>query len=326
MEVIKSRRIYICHTVYHVYIALLKASKENRTDILLVDTISNAKELKKRLSLAGIFDNIFIVDRQEIFGKVIRTFLGNYINNRLRKNIISTNLSFLKEYKEVYIFNDYSELGDYLELTKKEYHLLEDGLDTFKQFDQYKDIGHGYCLKKVLYLIFGIPYSVGMNNYCLDVEVNDGNELKTKLLHPIIVQNRKQLLEEISESYLSTIFEVFGVGKINPSGNKLLLLTQVLREILVVNNDNEQVELYRNALVKYGDGYNIYIKPHPRDLIDYCDIEKDFGAICLDRNVPMEVYSLLPGMNFKVVLTYSSTAANTKNLAEKIIRLDNIRE
>lgn len=315
-------KIYICHTVYHVFIAMLKAFRDGRTDILLVDTIINVQDLGKRLTSSGIFQNVIIINRKKAFGRTIRTYLGNYINNRLRKEKISINLSFLDKYNEIFIFNDYSEMGDYLELKKIKYHLLEDGLDTFKRFDQYEDIGHGYRLKKILYALFKIPYSVGQNKNCLDIEVNDDDGLKTNLMHPIIVQNRKVLLEGLPKEYLQTIFEAFGVEEINLSNNKLLLLTQVLKEILVVNNDNEQIELYKNALLEYGGGYDIYIKPHPRDTIDYSDIEKSFSAVCLDRNIPMEVYSLLPGMNFKVLLTYSSTAANN-DLAEKIIRLDN---
>lgn len=318
-------KIYICHTVYHVFIAMLKAYKDRRIDILLIDTINNVQDLGKRLVSSGIFQNVIIINRKKVFGRSIRTYLGNYINNRLRMGKISINLSFLDKYSEVFIFNDYSEIGDYLEQKKIKYHLLEDGLDTFKQFNQYEEIGYGYRIKKILYTLFEIPFSVGLNKNCLDIEVNDNDGLKTKLIHPVIVQNRKVLLESLSKEYLQTIFEAFGVGKIILSNNKLLLLTQVLKEIFVVNNDKEQIELYKNALLEYGGGYDIYIKPHPRDTIDYSEIEMSFNAVCLDRNIPMEVYSLLPGMNFKVALTYSSTAANN-DLAEKIIRLDNRTE
>lgn len=155
-----------------------------------------------------------------------------------------------------------------------------------------------------------------------DIEVNDKMGLKTQLLHPIIVQSRSELLGRLSDGYLHTVFEIFGVGHVTLSDKKLLLLTQILKERLVVNSDKEQVELYRKALKEYGEGYDIYIKPHPRDAIDYSSLEKEFNAVCLDRNIPMEIYSLMPGMKFKVLLTYSSTAANMKGLGDQVIRLD----
>lgn len=317
-----SRRLFICHTVYHVYITLLKAYKYKKIDIALVDTIVNIYELQERLQTSGIFENVLIIDRGKIFGKPIRTFLGNYINNRLRIKKISKNLEFLDNYKEIYIFNDYSEMGDYLELKDKKYHLLEDGLDAFKQFNQYKDIGHGHGVKKILYFLFKIPYSVGLNRNCLDIEVNDEQGIQTNLIHPIIVQNREILLKSVTNNYFNTMLEIFNAKYINTSDNKLLLLTQILKEILVVNSDKEQIELYRSAIKKYGKGYDIYIKPHPRDNIDYSSIEKEFNAVCLDRNIPMEIYSLLPGMHFKILMTYSSTAANMNGLGDQIIRLD----
>lgn len=317
-----SRRLFICHTVYHVYITLLKAYKHKKIDIALVDTIVNIYELQERLQTSGIFENVLIIDRGKIFGKPIRTFLGNYINNRLRIKKISKNLEFLDNYKEIYIFNDYSEMGDFLELKDKKYHLLEDGLDAFKQFNQYKDIGHGHGVKKILYFLFKIPYSVGLNRNCLDIEVNDEQGIQTNLIHPIIVQNREILLKSVTNNYFNTMLEIFNAKYINTSDNKLLLLTQILKEILVVNSDKEQIELYRSAIKKYGKGYDIYIKPHPRDNIDYSSIEKEFNAVCLDRNIPMEIYSLLPGMHFKILMTYSSTASNMNGLGDQIIRLD----
>lgn len=317
-----SNKLYICHTVYHVYITLLKACGDKDIDIAIVDTIANIDALESRLAASNVFERVYAIHREKLFGKSIRTFLGNFVNNRLRKKEITANLKFIESYNEIYMFNDYTEIGDYLELRNIKYHLLEDGLDAFKQFDQYENIGHGHRLKKALYFFFKIPYSVGMNRNCLDIEVNDNSGLKTKLLHPVIVQSRNELLARLSDGYLHTMFGVFGVGHINLVGNKLLLLTQILKEILVVNNDNEQVELYRNALKKFGEGYDIYIKPHPRDTIDYSSIEKEFNAVYLDRSIPMEIYSLLPGMTFKVILTYSSTAANMSGLGEKTIRLD----
>ncbi|HFP9165751.1 TPA: glycosyltransferase family 52, partial [Enterococcus faecium] len=223
---------------------------------------------------------------------------------------------------DIYIFNDYSEFGDYLELTKKKYHLLEDGLDVFKQFDVYEDIGHGYKIKKILYRLFRIPYSVGMNQSCIDIEVNDDKNLKTPLLRPVIACNRMMLSKSISDDYMDDIFYIYGAKQVEMNGKKLVLLTQVLKEILVVKSDSEQIDLYRAALKEYASDYSIYIKPHPRDRIDYSVLVQEYGAICLDREIPMEVYCNLPNMTFDIVLTHSSTAANIDNLASMVVRLD----
>ena len=44
--------------------------------------------------------------------------------------------------------------------------------------------------------------------------------------------------------------------------------------------------------------------------------------MCLKKNVPMELYAQLPNMNFDIILTYSSTAANIKGIGSNVIRLD----
>ncbi|MFR1757269.1 MAG: glycosyltransferase family 52 [Ruminococcus sp.] len=316
------KSIFVCHTVYHVYIALMKNYNLNGSSIILVDTIPGYKKLANRIKKSKVFKDVFVVDRDLYFGRSITTFLGNYINNRISLKKVKRNLKFLNEYENIYIFNDYSEFGDYLNLINKKYHLLEDGLDVFKQFDVYEDIGHGYKIKKLLYRLFKIPYSVGMNECCIDIEVNDDKDLKTLLLHPVVVCNRTKLLKSISYEYINNIFQIYGVKNIEMRGKKILLLTQVLKEILVVKSELEQIELYRTALKEYAADYNIYIKPHPRDKIDYSVLVQEYGAICLEREIPMEVYCSLPHMSFDIVLTYSSTAANINNLGSMVIRLD----
>lgn len=317
------KKIYICHTVYHVYIAMMKTYGKYNSDIVLIDTIPNFESLSVNIEKVDIFKSVIILDRELVFGKRIRTFLGNYINNRLRFIRIKKKLSFFYRYDEIYIFNDYSEIGDFLEKAGIKYHLLEDGLDIFKQFDVYEDIGYGKKLKRIMYKLFEIPYSVGMNKNCIDIEVNNSQNLRSALLHPIKECNRKQMLELIPRDYINKMISAFGAKPFPLSSNNLLLLTQILKEILVVNSDKEQIELYRNALKEYKDRYNIYIKPHPRDYIDYSDLEKEFGAVCLDKNIPVEIYSLLPNMYFNIILTYSSTAVNANRFGGVVVRLDN---
>ncbi|MGP1348157.1 MAG: glycosyltransferase family 52 [Stomatobaculum sp.] len=315
--------VFICHTVYHVYISLLKSYSLPSASIALVDTIDDFENLTAKLVKAGVFCDVISLDRDVFFGKRIKYFFGNYINNRLRCKSIQKQMNFLRKYDEIYLFNDYTEIGDYLELSGLRYHLLEDGLDVFKQFDIYEDIGHAHALKKGLYLLFKIPFSVGMNSSCIDIEVNDKNGLKTELKHPVIEVKRSDLLNNVSKDYMEKVNKVFGIVPVDVSrGRKLLLLTQVLKEILVVDNDEEQIEIYRNALRAYADNYDIYIKAHPRDNIDYSSFEQEFHAVCLKKNVPMELYAQLPNMNFDIILTYSSTAANIKGIGSNVIRLD----
>lgn len=320
---VEMKKLYVCHTVYHLYITMLESyTAQGENDVLLVDTIENAHGLSEQILKTRIFKHVYSISRKEYFGKAIHEYLGNYINCKFRFHKIKNKLNFLYNYSEIFLFNDYTEIGAFLAQAKIRYHLLEDGLDVFKQFNVYEEIGRAYYLKKFLYAIFKIPYSLGMSSLCVDVEVNDNQNLKSKIQKPITVKNRKTMVESIDESYRHKIFNAFGVSPIELLDKRVLILTQVLKELLVVKDDKEQFTFYKNIVCQFAGEYAVYLKPHPRDRIDYTILTKQYNVVILKKEIPLEVYAYLPDMKFNFVITYSSTAANIGNIGDKIIRLD----
>ena len=316
-------KLYICHTVYHLYISLLKSYDCNDiVDILLIDTISEAETIANRINAKNIINNAIYLDRKKVFKKRHREYLKNYINYSIRKNSIDKSLEFIKQYDDIYIYNDYSEMGCYLISNNIQYHLIEDGLDVFKQFDVYEDIGHGYWIKKALYQLFRIPYSVGMSKQCIDVEINDSKGLKSSIKHNIVVVPRYDLEAMISKEYREKMFDIFGAQFVEVPPKSALLLTQVLTEIMVVKNNIEQLEFYKKVVEEYSNRYTIFIKPHPRDQVDYTALVESYGVRLLNKKIPMEIYSSLIGNRFDIVITYSSTSANIMTGDTRIIRLD----
>ena len=57
------KKIYICHTFYHVLITLMKEikNKNQDSDILLSDSIPNYKELGKNIEESNIMKNIYYI-------------------------------------------------------------------------------------------------------------------------------------------------------------------------------------------------------------------------------------------------------------------------
>ena len=58
-----NRRVYICHTYYHVYISVVKELIRRResngsADIILSTMSNNFESLEDRLSKSGVFENI----------------------------------------------------------------------------------------------------------------------------------------------------------------------------------------------------------------------------------------------------------------------------
>ena len=318
------KKIFICHTVYHVYVAMIKQLNggEQNTDIVLVDTIRDVDNIADNIRGANIFNEVFVLYRKAVFGAEIHEYFRNYIICKLHHKSIMRKLSYFKEYNNIFIFNDYTEIGALFIFENIPYHLLEDGLDTFKQFDVYEQIGKGYLLKKIMYTLFKIPYSVGMGKSCIDVEVNDAHNLKSNIKQPVIVCNRENLIKALSRIDKEKIVRAFDVKKIDLSSSKILILTQVLSEITSIQTKSQQLQFYKKIIDEYKGKYDVYLKPHPRDSVDYSSVIDNNHVFLLKGNIPMEVYGYLPGMHFEYVITYSSTAANSSGLADQVIRLD----
>lgn len=318
------KNLFICHTIYHIYVAMIKQlnSGEQNTDVLLVDTIQDVDNIAINIRRVNIFNKVHVLHRKAIFGVKIHEYIRNYIICKLHHKAIMNKLNYLKEYNNIFIFNDYTEIGALFIFESIPYHLLEDGLDVFKQFDVYEEIGKGHLFKKIVYALFKIPYSVGMGKSCIDVEVNDANNLKSNIKHPVIVCNRENLINLLSGVDKEKIVRAFGVKKIAISSSKILVLTQVLSEITSIQTNSQQFEFYKKIIDEYKEKYYVYLKPHPRDRVDYSSIIDDNHVFLLKGNIPMEVYGYLLGMHFEYVITYSSTAANSSKLADHVIRLD----
>lgn len=302
---------------------MLKAYKHDMMyDVLLTDTIPNIEGLKEQLNKTSIFRKIILLRRKDYFSKEYHTYLMSFLNCRINRKKICRKMSFLNQYSDIYIFNDYTEIGSYLSLHNIGYHLLEDGLDLFKQYDVYQDIGHGYHFKKILYRLFKIPYSVGMTKQCIDVEVNNDNDLKTDIKQKVIALSRKVLESQIDEQYKKLIFLAFNVSPIKLSSRNVLILTQVLSERSITKTSKGQYQFYEDIVKRYYEKYSIYLKAHPRDQIDYSNLTRKYNVICMKKEVPIELYTHIQGIYFDYIITYSSTAANSDDMGRNIIRLD----
>lgn len=86
----------------------------------------------------------------------------------------------------------------------------------------------------------------------------------------------------------------------------ILLLTQPLSEDGYIT-EREKINIY-SKIIK--DNYkNILIKPHPRELTNYQNYFKNI--ILLDKDIPIELYSLLGMKFYKVVSLFSTSVFNS---------------
>ena len=185
-------RIYVCHTLYHVYVSLLKEmnlkdGQEKKADIALSKMFMDFEDLDERLRASGIFDRVLPLDerRAEDFPEIMKYKENqhNIVKHMVNRIIFTKKLGKLQEkfididftkYQDIYVFCDSDPIGYYLSYRHIYYHAVEDGLDCLKNFDaaHVDNRGH-FKLKAALAAKNLIFIQNGYGKYCLDMDVND---------------------------------------------------------------------------------------------------------------------------------------------------------
>jgi hypothetical protein len=268
----------------------------------------------------NLFEKVIVMEHYKNFGKKTKnSFHLTYFYILLNRKKIDKQLKFLLLYEKVFIYTDYSNIGAYLLIKRRQYHLIEDGFNMFKEFDVYRLHGKQLFLKKVLYELFNIPYCIGVVSNIIDIEVNDKDNLNTNIGVPILQVPRNELIEKLDEYALDKILYIFDMQIcFKENRKKLLLITQPLTETGIVKNVEEQIAYYKAALKPYYNEYDVYIKPHPRDNADYISILENGAVKILDKNSPVEILDYHKDVRFDLALTYSSTSIKSLNCCNNV--------
>lgn len=319
------RKLYICHTIYHIYITLIKEINfNNNIDIILSDNIPKCDYFKERLSNSKIFNNITIVKESLIDNNIKYNNILEKItyNRNVRKNI-SKYVQIEKEvYDDIYIFNDNTKIGYYLITSLIKYNLIEDGLNSLTIIDKYIDVNYSRKIRILSFLnLYILCY--GQSLQCKSIEVNNKEGLKIPN-RKIVELPREQLLLKLSEENKKDIYSIFiNRNSINiiegRKKNSVLLLTEPLYIDKRVETEEEQINIYSDIINNYiKENENIFIKAHPRDYTNYLKLNKNITII--EKDIPMEVLNFNSNITFDKVITITSTAINGIQFAkEKVI-------
>lgn len=336
------KRIYVCHTYYHVYIACLKElnlplAERKQADLVLSTMSNDFGDLQKRAGVCGLFEQVFMFEEKEdvSFPEVMKyhTDRGNLLLNMIARIKYTKLLGKMqqayvpvdfKEYKDVYVFCDSDPIGYYLSYKKIPYHALEDGLDCISTYDtaRYDNRGH-FRLKAFLSSLNLIFIQNGWAKYCLDMEVNDISALPYPC-PKYIEKPRKELVDGLDcegkdilvHLFIGDMDEIEAKLNVGANSSKILLLTEPLCELPV------REKIFRDCINQYGriEGEDsiILIKPHPRDALDYSKVFPEY--IVLDKKFPMEVLNYIPGLQFRRVISVF-TVVHAIEFAEEIVYL-----
>lgn len=331
-------RVYICHTFYHAYIAVVKElnmGKEHFGEAtLILSTMSNDfGNLKERVEKTGVFKDVHMFDEKAdvTFPEVMKYHVdrGNQISNLIQRIKYTKLLGKmqepyipvdLKKYDEVNVFCDSDPIGFYLNYKKIRYHSIEDGLNTCALCDQALVTNRGaFKLKKFMSKLGLIMIENGYARYCIDFEVND----ISKNPHPpknIVEKNRNEMFALLSEEDKKVLVSMFienseelleklSAGKGKPC---VMILTEPLCELDV------RKKLFGDIIDEYKDTHTVIIKPHPRDVLDY---EKEFeNLIVIKGKFPMEVMNQISNLHVSKLISVI-TQVDAIQFADDIVYL-----
>ena len=337
-------RIYVCHTYYHAYIAFLKELQLRREKgretageaSLVLSRLSNDfEQFGERVRASGLFAEVIAFDekRADYFPELqpYRRDRGNIVSNmwqriRFTRRYARLEAPFVpvdfREYRDIYVFCDSDPIGYYLNQNRIYYHAVEDGLNCVVHFDvaRYDNRTH-FALKaflsKRLNLIF---IQNGYGKYCLDMEVNDISAIAFPCPYYKEVP-RQPLVDALTKEDKGILLRAFvrdldGLVKkaeeCRSEGHKILILTEPLCSLDV------RERIFRDIVAEYEKEGQIFIKPHPRDVLDYTKVFP--GYPIFDATVPMEMLNFFEDMHFDLVVTVFTELEGIR-FGDRLVRL-----
>ncbi len=306
--------LYICTTYYHVYVLLLKrlTGKQIKCDVVICNDIVNGEKLKDNLILSGLFRYVWFVDQTVLPEDKGKNRLDRILfQHKRRAKAIRNILPFkINEYKDIYIFHDDTALGRYLNDEKMMYHLVEDSYNFFQHIKDTPQAIHirkrnwKYWFAKLLNVGY---FPMGESKYVLDIEVNENKNLQING-KPIVEISRDAMRSNLSKEDKKVIYNIFGCPKFpDIKDNIAVLLTQPFY-LDGVCDEAKQYAMY-NYIIKdlSHKGYNVIMKPHPRDLMDYsaCNV------FVTERYYPIEILADSLSVSIACAAAVSSSAVFT---------------
>lgn len=333
-------RVYICHTYYHVYVTFLKElnrprEQRGQATLILSRLSTQFENLKSRVEATGLFAEVLEFDEKrdtafpelaryrENTGNLIRNLVNRVKFTRRFARLVAPSVPVdLRTYGDIYVYCDSDPIGYYLNMCKIPYHALEDGLNCLKNYDaaRYDNRGH-FGLKAFLSercnLIF---IQNGYGKYCIDMEVNDISALKYSY-RKYIEQPRQELVKRLTQEDKDIILRAFvrdmeslkaQLSTVEGGPDKILILTDPLCSLEV------REQIFRDIIAMFEPEGKIFIKPHPRDTLDYRTLFAEYPQF--DPTVPMEMLNFFPGVRFKKVVGVL-TEVGAIEYADETVRL-----
>lgn len=183
-------------------------------------------------------------------------------------------------------------------LKKYPFYLLEDGTANY------------YTEEEVLTRSMSFGYKIlGFSNRISNIVLTSNNRVDNNIQSKVIRENLLDLWNNKDKGFQEYVCSIYNIDKIKICKYKKCLVTQCFSRNEEMT-DNEQILLYRKILENYSP-YDIFIKPHPLDIIKY---EEYFSEYCIiDKDIPCELLLILFDNLEEIITVNSSVALFCKN-------------
>ncbi len=333
----KKARIYVCHTLYHVYVSLLREmtmyQDAGGADIALSDIFMDFGDLDQRLLASGVFGGVrrlHEVRDENIPGlmkyKENRHNILIHLVNRLiytKKYGKAQDRFFdidFKHYDDIFVYCDSDAIGYYLNYHHIYYHAMEDGLDCLRHSDAAHEDNEGhFALKAFLARHNLIFIQNGYSKYCLDMEINDDSFIKYRFDKYKVVP-RRPMEEALDSGQKKTMLKIFLpdadeiVRKLAGCGDCILFLTEAYPNVTAVRE-----EVAKEIIGEHCRGRRVVIKPHPRDDVDYEALFPE--CVVVHGKFPIEVLNFIEGIHFSKAISIITSVMGSIRFADEKINL-----
>lgn len=334
-------RIYVCHTLYHVYVSVLKemnlseAEREKgKADIALSKVFMDFGNLPERLETVGIFDRVLTLDERyaEDFPELMKykenhqNIMKHMINRMIfTKKFGKKQDEFIRidftSYQDIYVFCDSDPIGYYLNYHHIHYHAVEDGLDCLKRFDaaHVDNAGH-FKIKAALARHNIIFIQNGYSKYCLDMEINDAS-IFSYTFDKYKEVPRKPMEDALSREQKRQMLQIFMpdaeqiTKQLAGCEDCILFLTEAFPK----NNPTVRQGVCEEILRDYCGDAHVVIKPHPGDDLDYAALYPECTVI--RGKFPIEVLNFIEGIHFRKVVSIITSAIDSISFADEKINI-----
>ena len=316
--------LYICHTAYQVLVDMVRAMEDAvPPELILSSVIPNTEELAGRLSATGLFRCVRVFDENACGSAIQPGFLRTMLLQRImgRRNVEKYYGFSIdpKAYAAIYIHNDWSVLGRYLQDLKAPYVLCEDTMASTCRpshpiIDEQRAQPHFRLRQKLGY---GYLY---WGDYKRVSAVETECAAKTNLFPQKLREDSKtDRFHRLTEAQKGLIRQVFLTQPLpeKAEGAVLFLPRDFVPDGLL---DGETQQRMFTAVVKaHCTGGPLFIKTHPRDSFDYSRLFPE--AVILERTMPSEVLNFALPFRFKKAVTVESTVLKALEVADEKLEL-----